>query len=573
MSASNTDLSHGPEDDLKARAWAALAPLVPRLLTQLERDPDSPNFGSFDRDFWHYKMRDFSSAILQQGALSVHALAGLKLPGNPLFGNPRALEWARAGVSFLLARQLPGGGFEEYYPFESGYPPAAFGLYAAGLLLRGRGWPELSSQQAARVQKGCGWLLANPETRALNQEAAGLAALALCLRVPGVQVDAALLEARLEAFFDSQSEEGWFPEYGGPDLGYLCVTVDCLWDYYELSGDARAMRAMERAVGYVAAMLGPGGRTPVMINSRNTDYLVPYGLARLGAANPLASACARAIFERIAEADHFLHATDDRYLCHYVGQSFFRSLAHLDDLCEPAPLPCEAGDEFFFPEAGQYVLHRGGESLYFAGRKGGVVALLGASGVIDADFGWRVPLGKKIGVTHWQPDNPALGWEMALLKESETTVSTTGRLHAQGFAASTPLRHMALRVLSWLFGNKLIPFLKNKLIFRAASLPVTFTRELRIGPGGMILSDAFSCLPEGARPEPAPHASLRHVASAARMSPEELLPAPEFVVSAGPGGFAASRRLGQAPALQSPGDGDSLRASHQPPASPDKDTA
>ena len=31
-------------------------------------DPNSYLFGSCDRNFWHYKIRDFSSIILQQGA-------------------------------------------------------------------------------------------------------------------------------------------------------------------------------------------------------------------------------------------------------------------------------------------------------------------------------------------------------------------------------------------------------------------------------------------------------------------------------------------------------------------------
>lgn len=526
--------------NLQYTAWAALAPLVPRLLTQLERDPDSPNLGSFDRDFWHYKMRDFSSVILQQGGVSLAALSRLDLPGNPLFDHPLAATWADASVRFLFSRQLRGGGFEEYYPFESGYPPAAFGLYAAGLIFKQQGFPALPEDLTQAVQRACDWLLAHPEIQALNQEAAGLAGLALASKVPGVRVDANRLETRFGRFYRAQSGEGWFPEYGGPDLGYLCVTIDCLFDLHSLTGDTRAWAAMKRAVPYVAAMLAPGGRTSVMTNSRNTDYLVPYGLARLGVSDPLASACVRAMLSRLGQPDHFLHSTDDRYLCHYIGQSFFRSLAFLDDLCEPAALPWEQGAEIFFPDAGQYVQHGDGKSLFFAGKKGGVVTLFGSDGLLDADFGWRLDLGNKQGVTHWQSEN----WEVAFLKERETVLLASGMMHAQGFAASTPLRHMALRLVSKLFGNRLIPLLKRKLIFRASSLPVAFTRELRIGLAGLAITDTFSCLPDGIRPQPAPLSSLRHVASAARFSPEELLPPARFDVDESGGGFIARRLLG-----------------------------
>lgn len=540
---------------LKQAAWKTLGPLVPRLLTQLERDPDSPWLGSFDRDFWHYKIRDFSSVILQQGALSLDALFRLDLPGNPLHGNALAEKWADAAIDFLLARQLRSGGFEEYYPFESGYPPAAFGLYAAGLVFRQRGYPEMEERQTSAVQRGCDWLLATPETQALNQEAAGLAALALCSRVPGVRVDAAALEERLGTFFRAQSSEGWFPEYGGPDLGYLCVTIDCLYDLHEATGDTRAWAAMKRAAAYIAFMFAPGGRVPAMVNSRNTDYLVPYGLARLGASDPAASACVHAMLGRLGQADHFLNATDDRYLCHYVGQSFFRSLEHLDAMCEPASLPCElggdaggdAGGEEFYAEAGQYVRHQGGSSLFFAGSKGGVVYVIGPDGIVDADFGWRMGLGKTPGgkraVTHWQADTWEIAFEKGGEKAGETVLTCTSPLHAQGFAVSSPLRHAALRLLSFCFGNRLIPFLKKKLIFRASRLPIAFTRELRLGMAGMALTDTFSCLPAGVSPEPAPQASMRHVASAARFCPEELLPLPRFAVETDGDGLIARRLM------------------------------
>ena len=42
---------------------------IPRMLAQLCRDPESPLYGSFDRNHWHYKIRDFSSMVLHQGVI------------------------------------------------------------------------------------------------------------------------------------------------------------------------------------------------------------------------------------------------------------------------------------------------------------------------------------------------------------------------------------------------------------------------------------------------------------------------------------------------------------------------
>lgn len=528
-------------DALQGALWNVLRLHAPRILTQMERDPDSPWAGCFDRDFWHYKMRDFSSMVLQQGLLVLQVMHRSSLPGNPLAGNPRVREWIGAGLRFWASRQLRSGGFDEYYPRESGYPPAAFSLYAVGLLLREQGGRNVEPAVLRAVQGCVDWLLAHPERNTLNQEAAGLAGLALAARLPGVRVDAVRLEERLSAFFAAQSEEGWFPEYGGPDLGYLCVTLDCLWDYLEVTSDERALAAMRRAAGFMAWMLAPGGRLPVMANSRNTDYLAPYGLVRLGATDPVASAVVRAMLARAAEPDHYLHATDDRYACHYLFQSHFRALAHLPALCAPSALPCEAGGEEFHAHCGIYARHASGQSLFFAGRKGGVCYLFGPDGLLDADFGWRAARAGKIAATHWQSD----GWECALLREDgETVLLTEGPVTLRGFFASTPLRHAALRMLSFCFGNRLIPFLKSRMIFRGGGCGLRFERRLRLVKGEGFLEDALAGAGAGELEwTPAPHASLRHVASAARFCVEELLPEPAWESDGDADRFAARRRL------------------------------
>jgi hypothetical protein len=84
-----------------------------------------------------------------------------------------------------------------------------------------------------------------------------------------------------------QTQEGWFEEYGGPDLGYLSVTVDCLWDLFDVTGDERFLTAIDRAVACIKLFTAatPAGSIG-MHNSRNTDYLVPYGLVRAALQRP-----------------------------------------------------------------------------------------------------------------------------------------------------------------------------------------------------------------------------------------------------------------------------------------------
>ena len=55
---------------------------TPRILSQIDRDPNSPTYGCCDRNFWHYKIRDFPSAILQQSGYGLALLYQYNFPGN-----------------------------------------------------------------------------------------------------------------------------------------------------------------------------------------------------------------------------------------------------------------------------------------------------------------------------------------------------------------------------------------------------------------------------------------------------------------------------------------------------------
>jgi len=51
---------------------------VPRLLSLLDRNRFSKTYGSFDRQFWHYKTVDFSGGRYQEAALTLALLYKIK---------------------------------------------------------------------------------------------------------------------------------------------------------------------------------------------------------------------------------------------------------------------------------------------------------------------------------------------------------------------------------------------------------------------------------------------------------------------------------------------------------------
>ncbi len=497
---------------------------LPRLLTQVCRDPASPHCGCFDRDWWHYRIRDFPSIILQQGGYALYAVAQLRAYA------PMRAELLRLGAAaarFWNRRACRRGAFEEYYPWEQGYPPLAFSTLAV-MKLAAQGVVSTAEIRAGAAVASR-QLLSRFEAQAANQQVAGLAALAWCHRLFPEQVPAEGFAVLAERTLALQTPEGWFQEYGGPDLGYLSVTLDCLWDLFDATGERRFVESIECAVDCIAVLTAATpGSSIGMHNARNTDYLVPYGLLRAALECPTQAGTAAALVTQLyADADasnHFLAVVDDRYVCHYTGQSLMRalwlaernSLSRLDTAI--VPVPCFER----LTQSGHFLQVNGQESLVVTLRKGGILTYH-SGGAVASDFGWIIETDGQQFITHWWSDDWCFSQE-------------GGRLVVEGPAyehretSSGPLQHVILRALSFTFGRRLIAALKDRLIFRKLASPIRFRRVIHLEEDKLRLEDMLTGLPPEARLTPAPRSSKRHVASADSYHIEDILPARGFQI-------------------------------------------
>lgn len=473
---------------------------LPRILTQLCRDATSPFHGCADRNWWHYKIRDFPSIILQQAGYAAH------LAGRWGGGAPALDALAAASARFWNERALKHGAFEEYYPYEQGYPPLAFATLAMAKLAGEGVVPVADITPGLRV--AARQLRTRFEPQAANQQVAGLAALAWIDRVLPGQADAAVfadLKARTLAL---QTREGWFWEYDGPDLGYLAVTLDCLWDLFDATGDEDFRDAITRALGFMAkvhAVLPAGAG---MLNARNTDYLAPYGIIRAAQAGDAnAALVAHAAFAHADAPGHAFAAVDDRYICHYLGQSVMRACLLLGGKGKiPAP-PKPRPEPELLPECGYYLA----PGLVIACRKGGVLTLGGEA----SEFGWIVERFGQQLVSHWW----SLEWSFS--RDGET-VRVAGPLFTHRERASSPPKHVVLRALSFVLGRRLIALLKRLLIFKRGGAAIALERTITRTSDGVEIVDRLSGVLSTDRIVRAPRASKRHVASADSYHIEDL---------------------------------------------------
>jgi len=494
---------------------------LPRILTQICRDPTSPLYGCCDRNWWHYKITDFPSIILQQAGYAIAVASQLDL-GLPFPAELRAL--ASATCRFWNERATRFGAFEEYYPYERGYPPLAFSTLAvANLCAEG---VVCVDDVRTGLRKAVRQLLRRFEEQAANQQVAGTAALAVLRKVAPELVPEKAFQDLLSRTLALQTLEGWFPEYEGPDLGYLSVAMDCLWDIYDATGDHRCMEALERALDYMAwFVLGPIGGAGIH-NSRNTDYVVPYGLARLACSQSSSAGRAGSVlsklYKRDANGPHFLDSVDDRYWCHYIGHSVFRALRVLtsQDVAGSRTLcDTERPKRMFMPESGHALLvSRSSQSLavLISGRKGGILTAVWSDGRWVTDLGWVVVSSKRVFVSHWW----SRAWQVQF---RDGALTTAGPMVSHKEHVSTVPKHMMLRLASLVLGSRLMRLLKRLMIFKKSGSRLTFKRTVHCEGGGIVVTDEISGLRAGDQLRRAPRASKRHVSSADSFHREDLV--------------------------------------------------
>jgi hypothetical protein len=503
-----------------ARIW------LRRLLTQGCRDPHSPLWGSFDRDWWHYRIRDFPSIILQQGGYAVYLASQW---GENTEQREAMLRLAAAAARFWNSRAVRPRAFEEYYPWEQGYPPLAFSTLAV-MKLVAAGVIEAKDVEAGAAV-AARQLQSRFEPQAANQQIAGLAALAYCRKCFPSMVSVAAVGGLAERALELQTDEGWFEEYGGPDLGYLSVTIDCLWDLVDATGEERFMAPIETAVKCIRQFIDVVQRGSIgMHNSRNTDYLVPYGLVRLAieSSREEDARLVERLFGGAREPWHFLNAVDDRYVSHYIGQSLFRAVLLMEQVPNRWPVRTVEGAEEHLVErttrSGHYLRRvRNGQRSLVTIRKGGIFShYLGEQAVHD--FGWVVETADRQYITHWWSTDWKYEWD-------DTRLVVEGALYEHREISNNPYKHMVLRVASLLLGARLIGVLKKRMIFTKKQSTIRYRRSIEWIGDEVHVVDTFSPVPDGAQYFPAPRSSKRHVASADSYHEEDFELQDGFVVS------------------------------------------
>src|SRR5919204_3180782 len=231
---------------------------VPKLLTLQDRNPHSPTFGCFDRNYWHYKTADFPCGMSQEFVWPLALAVASDLPNNAYRDNEAIRRCVRAGILFAARSSHRDGSCDDYFPNERAIGATAFSLLACAEAYQLIGMQ--SNEALEFFQCRARWLAHREETGRLSNHHA-LIALGLDVvgRLCKIDIFATARDERLRKLLSSQRSEGWFPEYDGFDPGYDTLTLSCLARLHEINPTRDLENAIRASLSLLSNFVHPDG--------------------------------------------------------------------------------------------------------------------------------------------------------------------------------------------------------------------------------------------------------------------------------------------------------------------------
>ena len=179
---------------------------------------------------------------------------------------------------------------------------------------------------------------------------------------------------RLGVLLTRQSDEGWFVERGGADIGWLSLTVDALARVFRLCDWDELAEPLRHALRFLLHFAYPDGLGDGCCGPYATRFLSPYGVELLAPIFPdaaqLALVCRRRFARFQTPQPYGWH--DD--LCGTLGASVaLAAVEAASKLNAPDAFPYQRLGQTHFPQAGVSIFSTKAYYAVASGRKGGAL--------------------------------------------------------------------------------------------------------------------------------------------------------------------------------------------------------
>lgn len=347
---------------MKDRYLSQVLQCTPHILSNLDRDPLSPSYGSFDRKYWGWKFKDFSDATLQCAVMPLMRVWQIQHSDNPYYGSLALKQWIHAAMDYLVKIQHPDGSFDQCYPNERAVGVVydvfeAMVLYHEGLL-------QLASEERrqwfrVKMRKAAEFALHHVENHGMiaNHFAHYAYISFLMGRFFGEREFELLAESWLRKTLSLQDEEGWFLEYVGADPGYETRNLHYLTKIYQEFSNPSLREPIQNSIQkFLVYCVHPDGTLGGEYGSRNTMLCYPAPFERMSSEIPEAMAISRSLRMSLQRSDtQKLHALDlDNML--RLANSYLEAYVQPEATGPESVLPCHQNSlHKIFRRAGIYI--------------------------------------------------------------------------------------------------------------------------------------------------------------------------------------------------------------------------
>lgn len=351
---------------------------MPRLISTGDREPLSQTYGCFDRTFWGWKFTDFPGARFQEAVYPLAWFFTHNSKGNDFYQKPKVLDWIRAGMRWWSRIQYADGSFDEAYPFEHSLAATAFTSFYVGeafLLIQDKLSHTERQLFVQTFQKAGHWLCTNDETHGVlsNHLAAAAAALTVIYKITGDVEYQNRSNYFLNRIYNTQSEEGWYEEYGGADPGYQTHGTFYLARIWQYTQDSKLLESLKRANAFLKVCIHPNGTLGGVYGSRATEFFFPAGYEILASVCP--DSADIAAFMRPSVNASFVAGLEMMDPYNYLPQlnNYLFAQNSFIDKSENLKMLFRENGRKIFPEAGLWVESTPQYYALIGLRKGGVI--------------------------------------------------------------------------------------------------------------------------------------------------------------------------------------------------------
>lgn len=436
---------------------------VPRLLGLIDKDPLSPTYGCCDRDYWKYKIKDFSNARLQEVSYTLALLYNYNTEKqvNPYFKNKNIKELSLAVCSFWATLQHKNGSFDEYFFREKSHVGTVFSSLCIAetyVLLNIK-----NNKILAALKKAAKWISTHDDVVVINHDAGSIPFFHSMFLITNNDIYLKYLNNKLQKVRSNQNKEGWFKEYGGADIGYQSYSIYFLAKYYLQKKDVIVKEILTKAIRFFSYFISPDGTIGGLLGSRDTNFIVPAGFELLADKIDLAGEIALAL-RKLLHTKKIIgpYSFDNRFILQelYVYLDFLPN--HMKSKRQ---LPKDkASFSLFFKNAGFFVSKKdvNGDSYYLIVnvKKSGVGSLSKNNLGLDS----LLPYGCKMNSKHTAKNDLCMSYGNSSYQINEHKIIIQSHFHMFKSNTQTTFKLIVVKLFAFFWIANFLKFLIRKLL-------------------------------------------------------------------------------------------------------------